>query len=120
MPGQYIVQQGDTFWSIANGIAGMSVDDLLKANPSVNPKTLQVGQAINTLKHQPVQTIVVLASSLHTYKTANWNDKSGPIVKKNEVFTVNRELTVSGSKMYQLKSGLYITANPKYVKLRKG
>lgn len=58
----------------------------------------------------------VLATQLYTYKTANWNDK-GVIVKKNQVYTIKRELTVDGAKMYQLKSGVYITANPKYVKL---
>lgn len=59
----------------------------------------------------------VLASQLYTYKTANWNDK-GVTVKAGDVFTVVDELTVSGSKMYKLKSGLYITANPKYVQVK--
>lgn len=60
--------------------------------------------------------IEVLASQLFTYKTANWNNK-GATVKKGEIFTVIKEVTVSGAKMYQLKSGAYITANPKYVKV---
>lgn len=59
----------------------------------------------------------VTTATLYTYKTANWNDK-GVTVKKGEVFTVVKELTVKGSKMYQLKSGLYITANPSYVKVQ--
>ena len=66
------------------------------------------------------QLLEVLVNSLHTYGSPNWNDKSGPIVNKGEVFTVLRSLTVAGAKMYQLKSGLYITASTKYVKLRKG
>lgn len=61
----------------------------------------------------------VLVDSLHTYKTADWSDKEGaPIVNKGDVFTIKRSLTVAGSKMYQLKSGLYITANPKYVRVK--
>lgn len=60
--------------------------------------------------------IKVLVDSLWTYKTANWNDKY-KTVKKGEVFTVVKELNVSGYKMYQLKSGLYIAANTKYVKV---
>ena len=66
------------------------------------------------------QLLEVLVDSLHTYGSPNWNDKSGPIVNKGEVFTVLRSLNVAGAKMYQLKSGLYITASTKYVKVRKG
>ena len=66
------------------------------------------------------QLLEVLVNSLHTYGSPNWNDKSGPVVNKGEVFTVLRSLTVAGAKMYQLKSGLYITASTKYVKVRKG
>ncbi|WP_407708520.1 N-acetylmuramoyl-L-alanine amidase [Bacillus altitudinis] len=63
------------------------------------------------------KTVIVKVSELYTYKSANWNDK-GQIVKKGEAFTIAKELTVSGSKMYQLKSGLYITANTKYVSVK--
>lgn len=67
-----------------------------------------------------VKQIVVLVDNLHTYKSADWNDKEGaPIVKKNTIFTVKRKLIVGGAPMYQLISGYYITANPKYVKEHK-
>ncbi|MDR7001545.1 N-acetylmuramoyl-L-alanine amidase [Neobacillus niacini] len=66
------------------------------------------------------QLLEVLVDSLHTYGSPNWNDKSGPIVNKGDVFTILRSLTVGGAKMYQLKSGLYITGSTKYVKVRKG
>ncbi|MFB1098080.1 hypothetical protein [Terribacillus sp. JSM ZJ617] len=42
---------------------------------------------------------------LWTYNSANWNDKAIK-VKTGEAFTITKELTVSGSKMYQIKSGL--------------
>lgn len=61
--------------------------------------------------------VEVIVSELYTYKTADWDDK-GQIVKKGEVFTIAQELMVKGSKMYKLKSGLYITANTKYVKVK--
>ncbi|PAF18625.1 N-acetylmuramoyl-L-alanine amidase [Terribacillus saccharophilus] len=54
---------------------------------------------------------------LWTYKSANWNDKAVK-VKPGEAFTITKELTVSGSKMYQIKSGLYITASTKYIEVR--
>ena len=41
-----IVKQGDTFTKIAN-IQRVNVNDLIKANPGVNPKKLQIGQELN-------------------------------------------------------------------------
>ncbi|MFC7394410.1 N-acetylmuramoyl-L-alanine amidase [Scopulibacillus cellulosilyticus] len=58
--------------------------------------------------------IRVKADSLWYYNKPDWNAKAG-VVHKDEVFTVVDTLTVSGSKMYKLKSGNYITANPDYV-----
>ncbi len=58
----------------------------------------------------------VKANELWVYDKPAWNARTFT-VKKDEAFTVMRELTVNGSKMYELKSGLYITANTKYVEL---
>ena len=66
------------------------------------------------------QLLEVLVDSLYTYKSPNWNDKTGPVVNKGDVFTIQRAITVAGAKMYLLKSGIYITANEKYVKVKKG
>ncbi|MCF2132509.1 peptidoglycan-binding protein [Strepomyces sp. STD 3.1] len=48
VPGLYTVQEGDTFWSIAlkDGKAGITVEDLIAANPDVKPSQLKVGQTI--------------------------------------------------------------------------
>lgn len=40
------IKKGDTLYSIAKS-RGRSVDDLLKANPGIDPKNLQIGQEIN-------------------------------------------------------------------------
>ncbi|HLQ72131.1 MAG TPA: N-acetylmuramoyl-L-alanine amidase [Bacillota bacterium] len=61
--------------------------------------------------------IEILAHSLWTYHTADWNDKA-VIVNKGDVYTVIRDkFPVDGGHMYQIKSGLYITANPTYVRV---
>ncbi|MCY8489675.1 DUF5776 domain-containing protein [Bacillus atrophaeus] len=54
---------------------------------------------------------------LWVYKSANWNDKAQK-VKPGEAFTIASTVTVKGSKMYKLKSGLYITAADKYVQVK--
>lgn len=47
LPNVYTIQEGDTFWSIAKGLEGVTVDDLIKANPGVDPTKLRIGQTIN-------------------------------------------------------------------------
>jgi len=48
VPGLYTIQEGDTFWSIAlkDGKEGITVEDLIAANPDVKPSQLKVGQTI--------------------------------------------------------------------------
>ena len=65
-----------------------------------------------------IGTVKVLVNELWYYNKPDWDAKKDT-VKKNEVFTVVGELTVNGSKMLKLKSGNYLTANPKYVKFTK-
>lgn len=60
--------------------------------------------------------VEVLADSLWVYNKADWNAKD-QLVQKSEVFTIKKTITVDGSKMHQLKSGLYITNNSKYVRV---
>jgi N-acetylmuramoyl-L-alanine amidase len=60
--------------------------------------------------------IRVKAQSLYYYDAPDWEARAG-VVSQGEVFTVVETLTVSGSVMYKLKSGNYITANPQYVEI---
>lgn len=47
LPNTHVIQEGDTFWSIANELKGVSVEDLIKSNPNVKPTALRVGQTVN-------------------------------------------------------------------------
>lgn len=61
--------------------------------------------------------IRVVVDSLWTYNTADWDDRA-VTVSKGEVFTVIRDkFPVGSGHMYQIKSGLYITASPTYVRV---
>jgi N-acetylmuramoyl-L-alanine amidase len=50
LPNAYVIQEGDTLWSIANELKGVSVADLIAANPGINPSSLRIGQRINLVK----------------------------------------------------------------------
>lgn len=55
---------------------------------------------------------------LWTYDKADWKAKYKK-VKPGEAFTIDKTVTVNGSKMYKLKSGLYITAANEYVTVKE-
>src|SRR5690606_13335939 len=46
VPATYTIQEGDTFWNIANNMDGIRVADLVAANPGVDMDALQIGQVI--------------------------------------------------------------------------
>lgn len=49
-PGTYKIQEGDTFWGIANNLGGITVEDLITANRKLAPKKLKIGKVINHKK----------------------------------------------------------------------
>lgn len=126
-----VTEKGDAWKSYGkvNGLHKLSEGKFITSNSKFvefvdNPYLDDYGKVIKsptatngtTTNKATTKLIKVIVGSLYTYNTANWRDK-GDIVKADEVFTVVKELTVSGAKMYQLKSGKYISANPKYVKV---
>lgn len=62
--------------------------------------------------------IEVKVNSLWVYEKKDWDAKK-ETVSKGDVFTIKKSHKVDGSKMYELKSGLYISGNKKYVKTYK-
>nr|WP_148356891.1 LysM domain-containing protein [Peribacillus simplex] len=69
------MQEGDTLWSIAHkdGTGGLQVEDLINANPGIDPTKLKIGQKIN-FGNETIRSI---------QKTLNSRYKSGlvPIEK---------------------------------------
>ncbi|AYP68608.1 N-acetylmuramoyl-L-alanine amidase precursor [Exiguobacterium phage vB_EalM-132] len=63
----YEVQEDDTLWSIAQGIDGVSLDNIMDWNPKVDPNDLKIGQVINIRK--PATT--------STAKTTDYTIKAG-------------------------------------------
>lgn len=56
VPDKYIIQEGDTFWGIAHNNDGITVEDLIAANPGVEPTKLKIGQTINLGKAKNAYT----------------------------------------------------------------
>lgn len=55
----YQVAQGETLWTIAKKYE-LNVDDLIKANPDVNPEELQIDQTINLIVEKPLLTVTTI------------------------------------------------------------
>lgn len=86
----------------------------------------KVGQnTLNTLldgkgaKDVGGMVVVTYDKPLNVRDKPSW-DKEDVVgqVKKGEAFTIKEKLTVGGTTMYRLKSGLYITGHEHYVKVK--
>ena len=62
----------------------------------------------------------IIADSVNIHSSADFNSSSvvGE-VKKGDVYTIAQKIERTGTDMYKLKSGVYITASPKYVEVFK-
>lgn len=54
---RYTVKEGDTLWDIARA-QGLAVEDVIAANPGMNPDRLSIGQVIRLRREKPVLTVV--------------------------------------------------------------
>ena len=56
-PSTYTIAAGDTFWSISQHL-GLSVAQLIAANPNVDPTKLRIGEVINLISHHPGRNFI--------------------------------------------------------------
>ncbi|HHZ02063.1 MAG TPA: peptidoglycan DD-metalloendopeptidase family protein [Tissierellia bacterium] len=54
----YIVEKGDTYWTIAEYF-NMSLDDLISANPNSDPDRIQIGDELNLIVPKPFINVQV-------------------------------------------------------------
>lgn len=54
----YEVKKGDNLWTIAKNYK-MPVNDIVKANPDINPELIHIGDKINLIVPKPFLTVVV-------------------------------------------------------------
>jgi murein DD-endopeptidase MepM/ murein hydrolase activator NlpD len=105
------IESGESFWSIAKRYK-MSLTDLQKANPEVNPEKVQIGQVINLVVPKPlmsvktVQTITVREKAEFEQKTelsnSMYKDESSVKVKGQYG---EKEVTADVTKVNGIETG---------------
>lgn len=98
---EYTVKKGDSLWLISNN-NNISVEDLEKANPGIDPTRIQIGQKLSMVVPKPFVTVVTEETFVYTERMpfeTEYNEsteffKGESIIKKNGVYG-EREVTAS-------------------------
>ncbi len=108
-PSQHTISKGETLWGLANKSNNQfTVDDLLKWNPGIEPKKLQVGQVINT--SDPKATTPTETYSPMIVKKEEWNP---PMVNPNDVSSTKNTITINkGESPFEISEMNWVTASP--------
>lgn len=65
----YIVEKGDTYWTIAEYF-NMTLDDLITANPTSDPERIQIGDELNLVVPKPFINVQVKRKLIQEEKVA--------------------------------------------------
>lgn len=71
---KYTVEQGDTYWTIAEYF-NMSLDDLITANPNSDPDRIQIGDELNLVVPKPFLNVQVKRKVVQQEKTPYETEK---------------------------------------------
>ncbi|MCK1982247.1 MULTISPECIES: peptidoglycan-binding protein [Peribacillus] len=104
-PDVYTIQEGDTLWSIAHkdGAGGVQVEDLIKANPGIDPNKLKIGQKIN---FGNAKEVIVQPDPKEETETADSGDEVVRSIQKTLNSRYKAGLVVDGFKGPKTKSAL--------------
>lgn len=99
------VEVGESFWTIA-AIYGMTVEDLIAANPDKNPEIVQIGDEIKLVLAKPVLTVETVTERQYDkivkYETkTEYDDNMYDIYQETKQAGENGSSTVLESKIRQ-------------------
>ncbi|MEO2284936.1 N-acetylmuramoyl-L-alanine amidase family protein [Bacillus licheniformis] len=135
---EYKIEKGDTIWGIAKELK-VSVEDILKLNPGIDPTKLQIGQTIK-VKGTPSKSndkpkksssgsfigkrVESKVNGLRFYAKPSWSDKDvvGHANKGQGFPYILSKHKVGDGYQYRVKNSkgkiFYITASSKYVTVK--
>jgi N-acetylmuramoyl-L-alanine amidase len=103
LPDTYVIQEGDTLWSIANELKDLTLEDLIAANPGIRPQELKIGQVIKLGKAKNVYTRPPTApkkpQEQYKYPMPNVTVGKGKVNPKTEVLKAQKALNVINFKV---------------------
>lgn len=98
----YRVKDGDTLWDIAS-LAGMSPEELIAANPGMNPDRISIGQKINLTAVKPVINVLAVSRQTATEQIAfNVEEKKDNKVYYGDVKVLQQGKPGKKSVTYQI------------------
>ncbi len=116
----YVVQNGDTFYSIAIKF-GITVDDIVKANPNINPNMLSIGTEVvipglEGIEGKLITETIPLGESLRSLAIRNQVDSSqigklNRITSPAEVFAGANLIVPEKDNFQQLQSRYLLGSN---------
>ncbi len=122
LPETYTIQQGDTFWSIAKELEGITVDEIKALNPGIDPTKLKVGMKIKLIKTPSKSTTYTVRKGdtlwgiARAYKGVEVADIKKANNLKSDLITVGQKLTIpSGESSAPKKESDKKPATPSYV-----